>query len=376
MGGNPERGSVSGPHAANRARPKGDARTRRSLPHQGDCSLPVRSEIIQNNRVQRIGLALTRGTTATRTMSNIERLGSEIRVPMEADEDGYIGRECPDETCLGYFKIKPGTGLPGPAPCHCPYCGHTGDHSTFYTQEQIAYAHSVAIRKITDAIHDDLKALEFERKPQGLFGIGVSMKVLASAPHPIQRYREKQLETGVTCDDCTLQFAIYGVFGWCPDCGAHNSLHILTKNLELVRKQLALSEAVEQDLAEYLVRNALEDVVSAFDGFGRELCARKSSDIRFQNIAAARRRVSETFGFDFADQLDPEGWTDICRMFQKRHLLAHKMGVIDKEYVEKANDPAAIAGRRIEVTRDEVSRALGLAEALGQRLFKGLLHPD
>jgi len=34
------------------------------------------------------------------------------------------------ESCLGYFKITPGTGLKGPTPCHCPYCGYSGEQNT------------------------------------------------------------------------------------------------------------------------------------------------------------------------------------------------------------------------------------------------------
>jgi hypothetical protein len=304
-------------------------------------------------------------------MSNVERLGNQISVPLTQDKDGYLGRECPVKTCLGYFKITPGTGLKGPAPCHCPYCGHSGEHNTFFTPEQIEYARSVAIRRITDAVHQDLKALEFEHKPQGAFGIGFSMKVTSSAPHPIRYYREKQLETEVVCDKCALRFAIYGVFGWCPDCGAHNSLQILSKNLELAKKELSLAASVETDLAEYLIGDALENVVSAFDGFGREICSQKGSDIRFQNMIAARRRVQETFAFDFADELSADAWITTCRIFQKRHLLAHKMGVIDDEYVQKANDSGAVVGCRVRVTQDEVSLAISLVETLGQRLFRG-----
>lgn len=306
-------------------------------------------------------------------MSNVERLGNQISIPLSPDEEGYIGRECPVKTCLGYFKITPGTGVKGPAPCHCPYCGHSGAHNTFFTPEQIEYAKSVAIRRITDALHQDLKALEFDHKPQGAFGIGLSMKVTRSAPHPISFYREKQLETKVTCDKCALRFAIYGVFGWCPDCGAHNSLQILSKNLELARKELALAASVEAELAEHLVGDALENVVSTFDGFGREICSKKGTDIRFQNMTGARRRVHDAFGFDFADGLSVDAWMDICRVFQKRHLLAHKMGVIDDDYVQKANDPDARAGRLIRVTQEEVSLAIGLIETLAQRLFQGLL---
>jgi hypothetical protein len=59
-----------------------------------------------------------------------------------------------------------------------------------------------------DALHKDMKSLEFEHKPQGPFGIGISVKVKESARRPIQYYREKQLETEVVCDSCTLRYAI------------------------------------------------------------------------------------------------------------------------------------------------------------------------
>lgn len=305
--------------------------------------------------------------------SNLDNLGKQFSIPITPDDDGYLGRECPVEDCLGYFKITPGTGVKGPAPCYCPYCGHKGESNTFFTQEQIEYAKSIVLRQVTDAIHKDLKSLEFEHKPQGLFGIGLSLKVQRSAPLPIRYYREKELETAITCDSCTLRYAIYGVFGWCPDCGVHNSLQILVKNLELARKELALATTAEADLANHLIGDALENAVSAFDCFGRELCQRKSIEIRFQNLAAARRKVQDAFGFDFADALFPNEWEAACRAFQKRHLLAHKMGVIDDDYLQKANDPGAILGRRIALSQAEVEASITIVEALGRRLFSGVL---
>jgi hypothetical protein len=124
-----------------------------------------------------------------------------------------------------------------------------------------------------------------------------------------------------------------------------------------------------------LIGDALENVVSTFDGFGRELCLQKAADIRFQNIAGARRRVQERLGFDFADSLSPDQWICACRVFQKRHLLAHKMGVIDEDYLQKANDPGAVLGRKIGVSHDEVNSAISIVEALGRRLFGGVLPP-
>ena len=310
------------------------------------------------------------------SMRNVKRLGDQVSVPMHSDEDGYFGRECPVEECHGYFKVTPGTGVQGSPLCHCPYCGHSGDNGTFWTQEQIEYARSFVLRQVTDALHKDMKSMEFDHKLQGGFGIGISLKVTRGAPHPIQYYREKELETHVVCESCALRFAIYGVFGWCPDCGSHNSVQILTKNFELARKELSLAETVESDLADHLIGDALENIVSAFDGFGREISLRKGSEIRFQNLPGARRNVQEKFGFDFADSLTGEEWQGVCRVFQKRHLLAHKMGVIDDDYVQKAFDSLAIAGRKVQVTSEEVNYSMPVIESLGRRLFAGILPQE
>jgi hypothetical protein len=307
--------------------------------------------------------------------NNLRRLGNQVDVPISTDEDGYFGRECPVKECLGYFKVTPGTGIKGPAPCICPYCGHAGDNNTFWTQEQIEYAHSIALRTFTDALQKDLKSMEFEHRSRDGFGIGVSMKFTPGAPHPIKHYKEKQLETQVTCDNCTLRYAIYGVFGWCPDCGVHNSIQILMKNLELARKELALAEMADKDLSDHLIGDALENIVSAFDGFGRKVCATKASDIQFQNMIIARRRVQNLFAFDFADGLSPDQWDSVCRVFQKRHLLAHKLGVVDDDYIKKTKDLNAVVGRKVNISRDEVVVTIGLVEGIGKRLFEGILDP-
>ena len=105
----------------------------------------------------------------------------------------------------------------------------------FFTKAQVEYAKSVVMREVTGALLKDLKTLEFNYRPRGAFGIGISMKVTGQ-PTAIRRYREPKLETEVVCEKCTLHYTIYGVFGFCPDCAVHNSLQILNKNLELVQK--------------------------------------------------------------------------------------------------------------------------------------------
>jgi hypothetical protein len=69
------------------------------------------------------------------------RGSARFEISLEPDADGYISRECLIGKCLGYFKVTPGTGVKGPAPCNCPYCGHRGETKTFSTKEQIEYSH-------------------------------------------------------------------------------------------------------------------------------------------------------------------------------------------------------------------------------------------
>jgi len=311
-------------------------------------------------------------------MDHLRRLDNHISVPIQTDESGFTGRECPQAECEGYFKVEFGTGLKGEGlPCNCPYCGHSAGHNQFWTKEQVEYAKSVAMRQFTDALHKDLKNLEFDHKPKGAFGIGISMKVKTGRQTPIHHYREKELETEIVCVNCTLRYAVYGVFAFCPDCGQHNSLQILDKNLELVGKMLDLAVAAEKDLAESLTANALEDCVSAFDGFGREFCrvhAQMSTDpakaarMSFQSLDGAKNNIVELFGIDLCGGLVSEEWNAAVRGFQKRHLLAHKMGVVDDEYARKSGDAYVVVGRKVSIGVPEVRELVRLVGKLGRHV--------
>jgi hypothetical protein len=303
-----------------------------------------------------------------------------VSITLPPDEKGMVGRECPK--CELVFNIKPGTGLKGEGlPCHCAYCGNIASHDHFFTKHQIEYAKSIAVRRITDEFHRELKRLEFNHPPKGPFGIGISMKV-TTQPYPIRYYRERELETEVMCDQCTLLYSIYGAFAFCPDCGSHNSLTILSKNLELADKMLVIAAGQGRELSDQLVGDALENVVSGFDGFGRELCRvaaanainpTEAEDVRFQNLVRARSRVEKLFATDMAALLTTDEWNFACRCFQKRHLLAHKMGVVDEDYLHATNDPAGIVGRKIQIVPEEVKRLSAVVHQLAETLVSRLL---
>lgn len=293
-----------------------------------------------------------------------------LRVPIPKDNEGYTGRQCP--SCGNHFKIVFGTGLKGTRHCICPYCGHRADQSKFTTDDQIEYAKSVALNRITGDFLQELRSIEGTYPPQkSLINITIQVE---GEPSPIMYYMEPELETKILCQNCTLAYAIYGVFGYCPDCGQHNSLQILEKNLELATKFLSLADEADADMRDALLANALSTIVSAIDGFGREICnvyaprttnPNKASDVSFQNVSRAQQHVQEHFGFDIAVGVTSDQWKLIQRLFQKRHLIAHKAGVIDDDYLAKANDPSAIRGHKIALSNDEAAALIQSIAQLG-----------
>jgi hypothetical protein len=98
-----------------------------------------------------------------------------------------------------------------------------------------------------------------------------------------------------------------------------------------------------------------------------------ANDVRFQNLVGAQNRVQELFGVDLSSSISPDDWKFVCRCFQKRHLLAHKMGVVDTDYVQTTKDYSAVVGRKIAITSPEVKRLGILLRQLGGKTGEQLL---
>ncbi len=291
----------------------------------------------------------------------------KISVTIKPDPDGFTGRECP--SCERYFKTKNGTGVPGLTTCRCPYCNHVGPQDHFWTKAQVAYATSVALNKFSGELLTSLKKLERRPDPRAFLSIGIKVKGSAT---PIAYYSEKELEERVNCSGCGLEYAIYGAFGYCPDCGVHNSAQIADANFDLVLKTLDLAANAPTDVQTKLVENALEDAVSCFDGFGREHCATQPYKISFQNIDSARDKLLRENGFDLSAGLNAADWKFIAVQFQKRHLLAHKMGVIDSEYAAKTGCPPDLIGRKVPVSEGDVRALVSHLRSLAHALHAGV----
>lgn len=291
----------------------------------------------------------------------------EFSIEIEPDKEGYTGRECPK--CEKYFKIKFGTGLPDATDCHCPYCNHMEDQNSFFTKQQIEYVHSLVHKKVATDLTKMLKRIERKPNRNDFISIGITVK---KSPIPIAYYSEKELEEKIKCSNCTLEYTIYGAFGYCPDCGIHNSLQILSSNFDLILKILDLASTEEEDVQVKLVENALEDVVSAFDGFGRENFSGTSQKISFQDIKTAKDKIQNSYGFDISSVLSGDQWNFVFEQFQKRHLLAHTMGVIDHAYADKTGGSLSSIGKKVTTTQEDVRLLIAHLIAIAQDMFKNI----
>jgi Zn ribbon nucleic-acid-binding protein len=312
---------------------------------------------------------------AARRTVVFNNLGGRMSIAIPQDEEGYIGRECPE--CKEYFKITPGTGLEGVSEAYCPYCGHKADMSDFSTPEQIDYVKSVALRHVSNQLHRMLKNTLEGTYPRQRSFLSIKVEVKQRGQVPLAYYTEKDLETKAVCTHCTLSYAVYSVYAFCPDCGQHNSLQIFKTNLELVQKMMKMAREGEADVREALLESCLTKVVAAFDSYGRQVCSLyapkatqpdKAEKIRFQNLPGAQTNVQAIFGIDIAGGIEATEWVATVRMFLKRHLLAHNGGEIDDDYLARANDPTAMRGRKLTLDDKEIENMMAATRQLADYL--------
>lgn len=304
-----------------------------------------------------------------------------IKFNLPPDEQGLIGRECPK--CQQYFKVKSGTGLPT-STCHCPYCLYTGSHNEFFTKDQVEYAKSVALKEAMEqVIEPDFRKLErsfkeLERATRGGF-IQIKVKTKRSPMViPPSYYREKEVETYVICDHCGLEFAIYGVFANCSDCGKLNALTIFSKSIEVARKRLHILDSIkdEVELQGGILEDALSGGVSAFDALGKVLQSRypaifpqKPKNL-FQNLEVLSDALSKSGGKSLSDMIGKENFEFLFEMFQVRHIYEHNMGVIDDNFVRKIPNLGHLKNRKYPLEKGKIEKFLAIVLEGGNKILK------
>lgn len=300
---------------------------------------------------------------------------TQITVTLDPDDQGMIGRQCPQDDCGLYFKIRLGTGR-DTEEIRCPYCRVEGHSGNFFTEEQLEYARSVAVRDVVGPLlkgfKRDIERLN-RRQPRGLIRLKFSVDY---KPISIQPYFEQQLETEVFCDNCTLEFSIYGVFASCPCCGQLNALKVLLNSLETAKKKLRLSDepSLDRELRQDFVKDALTGSVSAFDAYGKALMKSQPAVFSkarlnlFQDIEGLNVYLNEHGIPSFEKTTGIVAWEEIKWYFQARHIYVHNAGVIDERFALKQPGFAHMKGRILPLEEEKLAHCIDTICQLCQEL--------
>ena len=313
----------------------------------------------------------------------VKSLGNDqyhLTITIPKDQDGRIARECPNGECSpAYFKVTPGTGITGGQDSDfCPYCRHEAEPTDFTTQEQIRYAKDMAIREAHGGINDMVKdALGLDSRGKRKFGGGflsIEMDLKPSRPKPVRRPFEDEVRRDVVCPHCTLDQTVFGLAAWCSDCGKDIFLTHVSAEIAVTRSMFNDIGRREQDLGRRVaakdLENCLEDSVSLFEAAAKALTRRaltqrgdnaetvetklKKVGNSFQNVDRSREQLKKLFSYE---PVHSAIWDRLGGSFEKRHPVTHNLGVVDKKYLERAQQ-AEREGREVRITETEIDSLL------------------
>lgn len=230
--------------------------------------------------------------------------------------------DCPK--CNETFKIKPlpferiDEMIKYPA-IHCPYCGHHNYYDKFFKP--------------------DLPTL--------------------------------QLDTTRKCK-CGLTYSITGVTVICPNCVIFNSRQLFLEQIEKIKSSIAANSDWEN------LSDCLSKLVSQFDGYGRatirfqyftSIIPTSVKSISFQNLEGANRNIQREFDISIKDFVQPDEWGLLNKYFQRRHVIAHSLGVTDQDYIDKTGDTRVRVGQLITLDPTELISAIDISIKLALKIY-------
>ena len=330
-------------------------------------------------------------------LKRLERMrtgGSRDRMvlsfPIPKSPKGRIQRYCPSTGCtprrfqlgdapLGQQIAKEHEALvrrqPGTSGVTCPYCGGDSDDQSFMAPEDI----EAAKKHIEWAVHQDISdhldemARGFNRKKIGSSLVSVSMSVKRSHKPQPYIWRDDLLR-GLTCDLCSRAYGVYAIALFCPDCGGRNVHVHFKREVELIEKQVALSEEAntrgDEELAYRILGNAHEDVLTALETYLKALfiflAKRRSNSETFERLAKEARRGNPFQRVDRASELygkinigpfrvlSSDEREFLILHIEKRHVIGHNLGLADEKYLQNVGHGSE--GENVRILAEDVRR--------------------
>ncbi len=309
--------------------------------------------------------------------------GQQISVPIPADEEGYLDRECPSGACSSQFKVheEDWHHKVRDEEVFCPFCRHTADSQKWFTQEQVDHAKEASIaqvrRNISAAMRRDAQRWN-QRQPRNSL-LRITMQVNdRPTPMLLPLAGAEPMRLKITCPACSCRYAVIGAAFFCPACGHNAADMMFGQSIAAIRNALDSLAAVraaipDRDTAETTVRliveNGLQNAVTTFQRYAEVLYARYPSQPQprrnaFQNLGEGSELWHAATSKRYNEYLDNRELSALARFFQQRHLLAHRQGLVDADYIARSGDTAYQVGQRLVIREGSVRECLALIEKL------------
>jgi len=329
-------------------------------------------------------------------LKELKKLERAVKIPVKLplDDDGYLDRECHAETCHAEFKVlfQDWREKVSDDKVYCPICRHEAPSGEWNTDEQHEYMKAIAIAHVQDVVHSALTedARRFNRTQRpGFIQISMSAK-RGTRPIIVPVEAAKAMRQQFTCEVCGCHYASIGAAFFCPACGHNSAVTTFSQTIETVRQVVALAPSIrstlakeydDDDLARDSVRNMLEDslvrLVGAFQQYADALFEQlpRASSFRrrkniFQNLLESSALWRSAVGIGYENMLSATELQELESLFQKRHVIAHRNGIVDQEYIDKSGDKTYSIGQRLVVQEATILRLADLLSKLAGELRK------
>lgn len=311
-----------------------------------------------------------------------------IEVSIPTDEDGYLDRECPNKVCEAPFKVllDDWEEKVRDEEVFCPVCGHSAPSDRWFTKKQLKYLEKAAVSAFLPLLDAEMKRMvrDFNRSmPKGGL-ISISMSYKRSRPPVLVPPKAAELmQQRYVCESCGCQYAAIGAAFFCPACGHNSARTALAETLATIRRlpkvRAALEAPLDRDAAANAYRLILEEsmgkLVAAFQRFAEATfeALPNAGDFNprrnlFQNLLESSDLWEKAIGVRYEAMLSPNEWDELQRFFQQRHLLAHKNGIVDEDYLRKTGDRQYRPGQRLVIKETDVMHFTDLVEKLATAL--------
>jgi hypothetical protein len=308
-----------------------------------------------------------------------------ISLDIEVDDEGYWDRACPAPECGASFKviIDDWKEKVPDEQAWCPVCGEVDDPREFNTPDQTEQINAAATAHIAGQLDEAFRSARKPALKTGFVSMSWSYRpgdrplVVMAEAQPLMTYRS-------SCESCGCRYASVGAAFFCPACGHNNAKSTFAGSISSIRALMDLADRMPsvildvdaaKDASRQLTESTFVRVWSSFQRLAEatytSMAASATVPARrnaFQSLEESDRLWAGAIGKTYLDFIGDRLHHDLVRLVQARHVLAHKDGIVDADYVAKSGDSRYAVGQRLVISADEVRLFTSVVERLADEL--------